>query len=87
MLAEFLPVALFWLGTCSSSSYELVLSVPPDTGGPRTLSAIRFVYDVAGVEGAECWVMWLVFSVFGNAIMVPATVTVRALGRAAARRR
>jgi hypothetical protein len=58
--------------------YELVLAGSP----PRVLSATRFFYDIAGMEGAEWWVLWLVFGVLGNAITVPATViAVRALGR------
>jgi hypothetical protein len=62
--------------------YELVLSAPPGTGSPRRLSEIRFFYDIAGIEGVEWWVMWIVFGALGNAITVPATVIAgRALGR------
>jgi hypothetical protein len=59
--------------------YELVLSAPSGSGPPRVLSATRFFYDIAGIEGAEWWVMWCVFTALGNAITVPATVIVRAL--------
>jgi hypothetical protein len=62
--------------------YEVVWSVPSGGGDPRALSATRFFYDIAGIEGAEWWVMWIAFAVLGNAITVPATVVaVRALGR------
>jgi hypothetical protein len=61
--------------------YEVVLSVPSGGGDPRVLSATRFFYDIAGIEGAEWRVMWIVFAVLGNAITVPATVAVRAHGR------
>jgi hypothetical protein len=61
--------------------YEVIFSMPSATDKPRLLSAVRFFYDVAGVEGAEWWVMWLAFTALGNAITVPAAVIVRALRR------
>jgi hypothetical protein len=57
--------------------YELLLEGLP----PRVLSATRSFYDIAGIEGAEWWVMWIVFAVLGSAITVPATVVVRAYRR------
>jgi hypothetical protein len=73
-------------GEVSNDHYaycEFIFSVPRPGDRPRLLSAVRFFYDVAGIEGAEWWVMWLVFTALGSAITVPAAVILRALRRPA----
>jgi hypothetical protein len=61
--------------------YEVVFSAPSGAGDPRALSATRFFYDIAGIEGVEWWIVWIVFAGLGNGITVPATVAVLARRR------
>ena len=54
--------------------YEFLFSNPGGNGTPRLLSAQRFYFDVAGIEGLEWPLFFLGFSVLGLVVSVPATL-------------
>lgn len=51
--------------------YEMVFEKDPQSGQLTFIRGQRFFFDVAGIEGVEWFVVWLVISLIGTALVLP----------------